>query len=42
MRLEVIEGVPIAISVVMPAERVLRYLMIVWRALAVIVRVCIS
>lgn len=25
MRLDVIEGVPIAISVVMPAERVLRY-----------------
>ena len=42
MRPEVIEGVPTTISVVMPVKRVLRYLTIVWRALAVRVRVCIS
>lgn len=39
--MEGIEGVPTAVSVVTPDKRVLLYSMIVWRALAVRVRVCI-
>lgn len=42
MKLGVIEGVPITISVVIPAKTVFLYLTIVWRALAVRVRVCKS
>lgn len=41
MKVEGIEGVPSAISVVTPDKRVLLYSTIVWRALAVRVRVCI-
>lgn len=39
MRVEVIEGVPIRISVVMPVKSVSLYSTIVWRELAVRVRV---
>ena len=41
MKVEGIENVPTAISVVTPDKRVLLYSMTVWRALAVRVRVCI-
>ena len=41
MKVEGIEDVPTAISVVTPDNRVFPYSMIVWRALAVRVRVCI-